>query len=69
VEARSSSETLQVGEQSVATAGSGEETQIGLVARADSRLVENSVLTVGARRVELVNSFKHECVDHGPMVE
>jgi len=43
VEPSSSSETLQVGEQCVATAGSGEETQIGLVARADSRLAEESL--------------------------
>ena len=41
--ASSSSETLQVGEQSAATTGSGEEAQIELVARADSRLVEESV--------------------------
>lgn len=36
-------EALQVGEQSLVTAGSSEETQSGLVARANGRLVEESV--------------------------
>jgi IS30 family transposase len=31
--------------------------------------LKTAQLTVGARRVVLLNSFKHECVDHGPMVE
>jgi ABC-type uncharacterized transport system substrate-binding protein len=38
----SSSKMLQIGEQSEATAGSGGETQIGLVAGADSRLAEEN---------------------------
>ena len=38
----SSSETLQVGEQSGATTGGGEEAKIELVARADSRLAEEN---------------------------
>jgi IS30 family transposase len=42
-ETRPPSERLQVDEQSVATTDSSEEARIGLVSRADSRLVEESV--------------------------
>ena len=40
--ASSSSKMLQIGEQSTATADSGEEAQIGLVTRAGSRLAEEN---------------------------
>ena len=57
MEASSSSETLQVGEQPVATAGSDKETRIGLVARADSRLVEESV-----SRRRALSGVSHETI-------
>jgi hypothetical protein len=46
----SSSKMLQIGEQSEATAGSGGETQIGLVAGADSRLAEENKDIVSIRQ-------------------